>query len=31
MLMIEAVALLLLGQDIWPQNMLFANKERTFQ
>ena len=25
MLMTEAVALLLLGQDIWPQNTPFAN------
>ena len=31
MLMTEAVALLLLGQDIWPQNTPFANKQRTFQ
>lgn len=31
MLMTELVTLLLFGQDIWLQNELFADKQRTFQ
>ena len=31
MFMTELVTLSLFGQDIWLQNVLFANKQRTFQ